>query len=124
MNAKPLHFVGSARDDLRAMPKNVSVTMGVALFDAQRGEKSPDAKPLKGFKGGGVLEVVANYDGNTYRAIYTLKLKGVVYVLHCFQKKSKKGVATPKPDIDLIHQRMKTAEAHFQKHYAGRKSEG
>jgi len=76
---------------------------------AQIGDKHPTAKPLKGFSGAGVLEIVDNYDGDTYRTVYTVKLAGVVYVLHAFQKKSKKGIATPKKDIDMIKKRLKLA---------------
>ncbi len=76
--------------------------MGYALYLAQCGEKHPDAKPLKGFKGAVILEVVEDFDTDTYRAVYTVKFEGVVYVLHAFQKKSKRGIATPKQDIELI----------------------
>lgn len=85
--------------------------MGYALHQAQTGGKHPDAKPLTGFKGAGVLEVVEDFDGDTFRAVYTVKLKGVVYVLHAFQKKSRKGIKTPKQDIDLVKLRLKAAEA-------------
>lgn len=107
---KPLYWIGSSKKDLRKFPEEVKDVMGYGLQLAQEGQKHPAAKPLKGFGGAGVLEVVENYDGDTYRAVYTVKLQGVVYVLHAFQKKSKKGVATPKPDIDLIRQRLKRAE--------------
>ena len=83
--------------------------MGYALYLAQIGDKHPSAKPLKGYVGAGVLEIVDNYDGDTYRTVYKVKLAGVVYVLHAFQKKSKKGIATPKKDIDLIKKRLKLA---------------
>ncbi len=89
--------------------------MGYALRFAQAGVRPDNAKPLKGFKGAGVLEVVENFDGDTYRAVYTVKLAGVVYVLHCFQKKSKKGIATPQATIDLIHQRLRVAELIHEK---------
>lgn len=78
--------------------------------------KHPDAKPLKGFKGAGVLEIVENFDGDTYRAVYTVKFEGIVYVLHAFQKKSKQGIATPKQDIDLIESRLKRAKEHYKKY--------
>lgn len=87
--------------------------MGYALDFAQQGKKHPDAKPLKGFAGAGGLEIVDDYDGNTYRAVYTVRFAGAVYVLHCFQKKSKRGVATPKQDIDLIERRLKRAQDHY-----------
>src|SRR5579872_4531924 len=86
---KPLEFVGSSKDDLSDFPLEVKRSVGFALRAAQRGGKHPDAKPLSGFGGAGVLEVVSNFDGNTFRAVYTVKFKGVVYVLHAFQKKSK-----------------------------------
>jgi phage-related protein len=83
-----------------------------------RGEKHPSAKPLKGFKGAGVLEVVEDSDGDTYRAVYTVKLAGVIYVLHAFQKKSKQGIATPKQDIELIESRLKRAKEHYKINYS------
>jgi phage-related protein len=88
--------------------------MGFALYRSQLGKKHPDAKPLKGFKGAGVLEIVEDFDGDTYRAIYTVKFEGIVYVLHAFQKKSKHGISTPKQDIDLIEARLKRAKEHYQ----------
>src|SRR5450830_1301739 len=89
---RPVEFIASAKRDLAALPDAVKAVFGFAIFQAELGEKHPDAKPLKGFGGGGVLEVVDDHDGNAYRAIYTVKFEGVVYVLHAFQKKSKKGV--------------------------------
>lgn len=90
---------------------------GFALYEAQSGEKPDAAKPLKGFGGAGVLEVVANHDGDTYRAVYTVKFRGAVYVLHCFQKKAKRGAATPKPDLDLIERRLRAAAEHHRLNY-------
>ena len=81
-----------------------------AFRTAQKGGKHAEAKPLKGFKGAGVLEIVSDFDGDTFRAVYTVKIKGVIYVLHAFQKKSKKGIATPKTEIDKIKRRLKAAE--------------
>lgn len=107
---KPLNWIASAKKDLLAMPVDVVDVMGFALHLAQTGEKHPQAKVLKGFGSAGVLEVVEDDDGNTYRAVYTVRFTNVVYVLHCFQKKSHKGIATPKMDIDLIHARLKLAE--------------
>src|SRR5712691_9258306 len=92
---KPVFWIASSRKDLRKFPKGVKQTIGQALFDAQTGGKHPDAKPLKGFGGAGVLEVVEDDDGSAYRAVYTVKFAGVVYVLHAFQKKSKSGIKTP-----------------------------
>ena len=106
---KPVVWLGNTLDELRKFPEEVRDEMGYALYLAQIGDKHPTAKPLKGFGSAGVLEIVDNYDGDTYRTVYTIKLAGVVYVLHAFQKKSKKGIATPKKDIDLIKKRLKLA---------------
>lgn len=111
ISLKPLAWVGPALDELMALPAPVRRSIGYALWFAQAGETPDHVKTLRGFKGAGVLEVIANHDGNAYRAVYTVKLAGVVYVLHCFQKKSKKGIATPKTTIDLIRQRLRAAEA-------------
>jgi phage-related protein len=108
---KPLEWVGRAHDELMELPAQVRRSVGFALRFAQAGVKPDHVKPLKGFKGAGVLEVMEDHDGDTYRAVYTVKLAGIVYVLHCFQKKSKTGIATPKATIDLIRQRLRAAEA-------------
>lgn len=107
---KPLEWIGSARDDLRAFPAPVRTVMGYALRVAQAGDKHAHAVPLEGFKGSGVLEVIDDYDGDTYRTVYTVRLSEAIFVLHAFQKKSKRGIKTPKRDIDLINKRLKTAE--------------
>lgn len=109
---KPLLWIASSKKDLLAMPEEVQDTFGYALHLAQAGLKHEQAKPLKGMGSAGVLEVVENWKGDTYRAVYTLRIHDAVYVLHCFQKKATKGIATPKPDIDLIESRLKIAEAH------------
>lgn len=109
---KQVFWMASSRKDLKKFPKVVQRTFGQALFDAQTGGKHPDAKPLKGFRGAGVLEVVEDDDGNTYRAVYTVKFAGVVYVLHAFQKKSKSGVRTPPEEIAKVKTRLKQAEKH------------
>ena len=109
---KPLHWLGSTKKDLTHMPDDVQSTFGYALYLAQTGGKHEHAKPLKGFGSAGVLEVVESEAGSTYRAVYTVKIAAVVYVLHCFQKKSTSGTATPKPDMDLIRDRLKAALAH------------
>ena len=109
-NMKAVRFVGSSLDDLRELPRQAQKDIGFALFEAQLGGKSYFAKPLKGFKGAGVLEIVEDLDGDTYRAVYTVKLADAIYVLHVFQKKSKRGIATPKADMDLIKSRLKLAE--------------
>jgi phage-related protein len=107
---KPLLWVGTSREDLKAFPEEVRQVMGYALFQAQLGGKHPDAKPLKGFGGAGVLEVVDDFDGDAFRAVYTVKLAGAVYVLHAFQKKSKKGIKTSKSDLEKVKARLKLAE--------------
>lgn len=108
--AKPLRWVGSARDDLRAFPTPVRQVMGTALYLAQTGGKHLAAKPMKGVvKGAGVLEIVEDHDTDTYRTVYTVRFGGVVYVLHAFQKKSKRGSRTPHHEIDLIRARYEQA---------------
>ena len=92
------------------MPTGVKEIVGYALYLAQTGGKHVQAKPLQGFGSAGVLEVVEDDDGSTYRAVYTVRFKSSVYVLHCFQKKSRKGIATPKPEIDLIKSRLQRAQ--------------
>ncbi|AFY84533.1 phage-related protein [Oscillatoria acuminata PCC 6304] len=114
---KPVEWIGSSRDDLKNFPEDVQNDMGFALYEAQCGTKPLSAKPLKGFKGAGVLELVENFDGDTYRAVYTVKFANAVYVLHAFQKKSKQGIATPKQDIQLIERRFKRAEEHYSQNY-------
>lgn len=111
---KPLFWVGSSKKDLKDFPLEVRRTMGFALFQAQTGGKHVDAKPLKGFGGAGILEVVEDHDGNTFRAVYTIKFAGAVYVLHAFQKKAKKGVKTPKAELGLIRKRLKAAEERYE----------
>lgn len=107
---KLLHWVGSSKRELQALPGPVVDLFGYALYLAQAGKKHEQAKPLRGFGSGAVLEVVENWDRSTYRAVYTVHFKAAVFVLHVFQKKSTRGVATPKADIDLIRERLKVAE--------------
>jgi len=109
---KPLYWIGSSKKDLMSLPELVRDIFGYALHLSQDGKKHIQAKPLKGFGGAGVLELVDDYLVNTYRAVYTVKLADGVYVLHCFQKKSTSGIATPKPDMDLIYERLKVAQEH------------
>lgn len=113
-DTKPLEWIGSTKKDLKQMPEEVQDTVGYALHLAQVGLSHPKAKVLTGFGSAGVLEVVENYQGDAYRAVYTVKLANAVYVLHCFQKKSVKGISTPKPDMELIRKRIKFAEKHAQ----------
>jgi len=112
---KPLRWVGPSRSDVKAFPRAVRSEIGQALYAAQRGETDPAAKPLKGFRGRSVLEIVAPYDGNTWRTVYTVRFADAIYVLHAFQKKSKSGIATPKREIDLVHKRLADAERDHQK---------
>src|SRR5882724_2502534 len=115
---KELVWVSSSHRDMRAMPKRVRRTFGVALFAAQTGMTPPISKPLKGFGGAGVLELIEHDEGGTYRAVYTVRYATAIYVLHVFQKKSKRGKATPQQDIDLIGKRLKRAA---ELHVAARK---
>lgn len=112
---KPVYWIASSKKDLRKFPRGVRHTFGQALFDAQTGGRHPNAKPLKGFKGAGVLEVVEDDDGSTSRAVYTVKFAGVVYVLHSFQKKSKSGSKTPPEEIEKVKSRLKEAEKDYAK---------
>jgi phage-related protein len=118
---KKLNFVGSSRDDLKEFPDDVCQDIGFALYIAQKGGKSAAAKPLRGFGGSGVLEICDDYDGNTYRAVYTVKFGDIVYVLHCFQKKSKSGIKTSQQDIELIKRRLRIAEEDYEANYKVRK---
>lgn len=108
---KPLEWIGSSHKDLMALPADVRRFFGYALSLAQAGDQHDAAKVLKGFGGAGVLEVIEDDAGGTYRAVYTVKFEEAVFVLHCFQKKSKSGIATPKADMAVIHVRLKVAEA-------------
>lgn len=111
---KRCYFVGPTKKILSAMPAEVKTAVGNSLYLAQTGKEAANVKALKGFGGRGVLEVVEDFDGNTYRAVYTVRYSTGVYVLHVFQKKSKSGVATPKHEIELIKSRLMVAEAHYR----------
>jgi len=113
---KPLYWVGSARRDLLRFPGPVKDEIGVALSVAQFGGKHPKAKPWKG-DGAGVFEVVEDHRGDTYRAVYTIRLEGAVYVLHAFQKKSPSGIKTARNDMELIAQRLRMARADYEVRY-------
>ena len=118
---KPIVWVGGSKQDLSVFPRAVKVKLGFALHEAQIGKKHLDAKPLKGFGGAGVLEIVADHDGNAYRGVYTVRFEGRVYVLHVFQKKSKRGIVTPKKEIELLRERLRWAERDYE---SWRKSNG
>jgi phage-related protein len=114
---RPLVWVGSSRRALRCFPRAVRRDIGQALYAAQQGETDPSAKPLRGFGGGSVHEVVAEYHGDTWRTVYVVRFAEAIYVLHAFQKKSKRGIATPKREIDLVHRRLAEAERlHRERH--------
>lgn len=110
LDKRPIVWMGSARRDLSAMPDKVRKNFGGALHAVQEGRSPEDGKPLKG-KARGAVQLSDDYDGDTYRAVYTIELEETVYVLHCFQKKSKSGKATPLTDIDLIGLRLRDAKA-------------
>lgn len=111
---KSLVFLGGTRDDLRTLPEVPRRAIGAALFLVQIGETPSLAKPLRGFGGASVLEIVEDYRTDTYRAVYTVRFARLVYVLHVFQKKSRHGRATPQRDSDLISRRLQQAEAHYR----------
>jgi phage-related protein len=113
---KPLFWVGSSKRDLRAFPEEVKDEIGVALSVAQFGGKHPSAKPWKG-EGAGVFEVVEDHRGDTYRAVYTVRFQGAVYVLHAFQKKSPSGIRTSKADMELIARRLHAAKQDYEVRY-------
>lgn len=107
---KPVIWVGTSRKDLRGFPDPVQDHVGYALFVAQRGGEHRDTKPLTGFGGAGVVEIIKDYRSDTFRAVYTVRFAGSLYVLHVFQKKSKTGRKTPKSEIDLVKRRLREAE--------------
>jgi phage-related protein len=115
---KPLRWIASSKVDRSAMPIEVRRDVGYALFAAQQGDKHPDAKVLGGFGVAGVLEIIAKHDGDTFRAVHTVRFADAVYVLHVFQKKSNRGVATPKKELDLIKARLLRAEQDHQQRSA------
>ncbi len=111
---KPVAWIGSSKADLSAFPEEVKDSIGFALYVAQQGGKHRDAKPLRGFGGAEILEIVDDFDGDTYRAVYTVRFTGRIYVLHVFQKKSKTGIKTPKAEISLIQSRLNRAEVEHE----------
>jgi len=114
---KAVNWVGSSLGDLRRFPAEVRRVVGQALDDAEKGGEHPSVKALKGFGGRSVLEIVDDFDGDTYRAVYTVRFAEVIYVLHAFQKKSNMGISTPKHELDLIVSRLKRAEEHYRQNY-------
>lgn len=116
---KPLEWIASARRDLAGFPATVRKELGHALHLVQAGERPQNAKPLRGFGGAGVLELIEDHTRNTYRAVYTVKFEKAIFVLHAFQKKSKIGIATPKADIELIRRRLTAAAQMYHQLYEG-----
>ena len=114
VQVKPVSWIGSSYKDFRGFPDPVQDAMGYALYQAQIGQKHRGAKSLKGFGGAGVLEIVADHVGDTFRAVYTVKFATAIYVLHAFQKKSKSGIKTPTEDLELIRRRLKAAESDYE----------
>ncbi len=114
---KPVRWVGASRRDLRGFPAPVGRDIGQTLYAAQRGEEYPCVKALQGFGGRSVLEIVAPYAGDTYRAVYTVRFEGAIYVLHAFQKKSKRGGSTPQKEVDLIKRRLAAAEQDYRERH-------
>jgi len=117
---RPLFWVGSAKSDLLEFPEAVQYEIGVALSVAQFGGKHPNAKPWKG-EGPGVLEIVEDHRGDTYRAVYTVKFENAAYVLHAFQKKSPKGIKTAQSDVELVSRRLKAVSQDYEARYGKRK---
>jgi phage-related protein len=111
---KLVRWIGRSKDDLSGFPKEVRRRAGKALWAAQIGQKAPYAKPLTGFGDAGVLEIVDDFDGDTFRAVYTVRFAEAIYVLHAFQKKSKRGISTPKAQMDLISKRLKSARKDYE----------
>ena len=117
---KRVIWIASSREDLRAFPGQVKDAVGYALYLAQIGGKDEAARPLRGFGGAGVVEVIKDFVGDTYRAVYTAQYAGFVYVLHCFQKKSKRGAETPRRDLGLIQSRLKLAQRDYEARKGGK----
>lgn len=119
---KPVRWVGSSKEDLSEFPAEVRRRVGGALWEAQIGRKAPYAKPLKGFGDAGVLEIVDDFGGDTFRAVYAVRFAKAVYVLHAFQKKSRRGAATPRAELEVIEQRLKRAREDYEQWARTRKA--
>lgn len=118
---RPVYWIGSSREDLKTFPEAVRDHIGFALYQAQLGIRHRDAKTLKGL-GNGILEIVSRHDGDTWRAVFSVRWREAVYVLHAFQKKSRQGRKTPKQDMELVRQRLKVAERHYENTYGKNKT--
>jgi len=115
---KPVEWIGSSRTDLLEFPVTVRSVVGYALYQAQVGLKHRDAKRLRGL-GGNIVEISSRHDGDAFRVVYTVRFKSAIYVLHAFQKKAKRGIATPKQEIDLVRRRLEAAQKHYDENYGG-----
>jgi phage-related protein len=115
---KPLYWEGSSKKTFKTFPLSVQKDLGVALYLVQLGSTPPSAKPWTGL-GAGVFELVDDHRGDTFRAVYTVRIGDAIHVLHAFQKKSKSGIATPQPDIETIEKRLKVVLA---RHAASRRN--
>lgn len=111
---KDAYFLGSSLSEIRSFPKDVRQEIGFAIETAQLGGKAINVVPLVGFKGAGVLEVISDCDGDTFRAVYTVRFRETVYVLHAFKKKSTRGIATPRKEMNLVRSRLRDAQAHYE----------
>jgi len=112
--AKPIFYLGSTQKDISKLPKEVKEAFVQGIYLASLGDTHPDSKVMKGFKGTGVVELIKDHKGDTFRGVYTVKFKGIVYVLHVFKKKSHSGISTPKKDKELIESRLKWAQRHYK----------
>lgn len=110
---RAVFWIGSSLKDLKSFPELAQRVVGFALWRAQEGKRHPSAKSLKAFGGANVVEIVENYDGEACRVVYTIQFREAVYVLHAFQKKSKRGRATPKRELEVVVSRIKAAEEHY-----------
>ncbi|WP_234907127.1 type II toxin-antitoxin system RelE/ParE family toxin [Rhizobium rhizogenes] len=119
--SKPTFFMGSSKEDIREFPEDVRRQVGFALYLAESGDRAINAVPLTGFGNAMVPEIIVDYCGDTFRAVYTVQMKEAVYVLHAFMKKSKKDRSTPKREMDLVRQRLKAAAEHYELNF-GKKS--
>jgi phage-related protein len=108
---KPIYWLRDAKRQLKGFPDEVQSEVGFALYQAQVGERHPASKPMKGLN---AVEIVSDFDGNTFRGVYTTKFKNTIFVLHCFQKKAKNGIATPGSELDLIRKRLRDAEKIYK----------
>ncbi len=120
---RPLLWVASSKRDFQEFPAPVQDELGFELFLAQTGQHPPSGKPLKGI-GSGIVELIDDFDGDTYRAVYTVRFADAVYVLHAFKKKSKQGIKTPQREIDLVKNRLRDAEQDYAERSRKRENDG